>query len=886
MLDFDGITKKWQKQWEKAGIFEVKKNPKRKKYYVLEMYPYPSGSGLHMGHARNYCIGDAFARFKRMNGFNVLYPMGYDSFGLPAENAAILAKSHPKIFTEKAIATFIQQQKGLGLSYDWSRMFASHMPEYYRWDQWIFLKMYEKGLVYRKKSVVNWCPKCSTVLANEQVHNGKCWRHEDTPVEVKDLEQWFLKITDYAEELLKGIDTLAGWPEDVKTMQRNWIGRSEGAEIRFPIENSEKILTVFTTRPDTFFGITFLVYAPEHPDVMELVKGTKYEKPVREFIRKVVVEDRFARTAEDKEKEGMFIGKYALNPVTKEKIPIYIANFVLYEYGTGAIIAVPAHDERDFQFAKKYKIPIKVVINPPDYELNPEKMSRSYMGDGIMVNSGEFDGTNNRDALPEFIRFFEKNSFGKGTVQYKLRDWLISRQRFWGCPIPMVYCSTCGIVPVPEKDLPVKLPDDFKFTAGEGNPLEHCKEFVNAKCPKCSGKAKRETDTMDTFVDSSWYFLRYCDPKNTKLPFDASEANYWMPIDTYIGGKEHATMHLIYFRFFTKFLRDLGLLKADEPAPRLFNQGMLHKGGVVMSKSKGNVVVPEEIAKTYGIDTARLFLLFVASPDKDMEWSDKGIEGSFRFLKKFHSLISEKKIVKKAGKEEESKLNKTVKEVTGYFEDMLFNKAIICLMQFANWFNNRDSMSQESAEKLVLLMGPFTPHLCEEFWEKLGNKAFCSLQKWPAYDEKKIDARLEAAEETIHTVMTDISSVLKLIKVDKPKAIKLIVSPGWKYTFMQLLKKEMETTKDIRLLIAACTKNSELKPHGQDISKLIPILVKDFKKMPETILTQDEESRSLENAKKFFEEEFKCAVEIEKAEASKEAKAKQASPGKPAILIR
>jgi len=413
MVDFNQIAKKWQTKWESSKIFEVKEDSKKKKYYVLEMYPYPSGSGLHMGHARNYCIGDAFARYKRMNGFNVLYPMGYDSFGLPAENAAIKAKSHPKIFTEEAIKSFIRQQHELGLSYDWTRMIASHTPEYYKWDQWIFLKMHEKGLVYRKKSVVNWCPECNTVLANEQVHNGKCWRHENTNVEVRDLEQWFFKITDYAEELLNDIDKLKGWSEDVKTMQRNWIGRSEGSLIHFKIEDPDKELTVFTTRPDTFFGITFLVYAPEHPDVMDLVKGTKYEKPVKEFVRKVVLEDRFTRTAEDKEKEGMFIGRYAINPITKEKIPIYIANFVLYEYGTGAIIAVPAHDQRDFEFAKKYKIPIKVVINPSDYELNPEKMIRAFMGDGVMVNSQEFDGMNNRDAIPEFTKFFEKNKCGK-----------------------------------------------------------------------------------------------------------------------------------------------------------------------------------------------------------------------------------------------------------------------------------------------------------------------------------------------------------------------------------------------------------------------------------------------------------------------------------------
>ncbi len=884
MADFNTIARKWQKKWESSKIFEVKEDPKKKKYYVLEMYPYPSGSGLHMGHARNYCIGDSFTRYKRMNGFNVLYPMGYDSFGLPAENAAIKAKSHPKEFTEKAIKNFIRQQKELGLSYDWSRMVASHTPEYYRWDQWIFLKMFEKGLTYKKKSVVNWCPKCNTVLANEQVHNGKCWRHETTNVEVKDLEQWFFKITNYADELLKDINKLKDWPEDVKLMQKNWIGKSQGSNIKFPIDGSDKVLEVFTTRPDTFFGITFLVYAPEHPDVAELVKGTEYESKTKKFIQKVVQEDRFERTAENKEKEGMFIGRYAINPVTKEKIPIYIANFVLYEYGTGAIIAVPAHDERDFQFAKKYKIPIKVVINPHDYELNPDKMSRSYMGDGIIVNSQEFNGMNNRDSIPEFAKFFEKHKCGKATIQFKLRDWLISRQRFWGCPIPIVYCDKCGIVPVPEKDLPVKLPENYKFTVTKGNPLEHCTEFLNTKCSKCNGKATRETDTMDTFVDSSWYFLRYCDPKNNKLPFDPKKAAYWMPIDTYVGGKEHATMHLIYFRFFTKFLRDIGLLKIDEPAPRLFNQGMLHKNGVVMSKSKGNVVMPEEIAKKYGIDTARLFLLFVASPDKDMEWDDKGIEGSFRFLNKFYHLVSEKKKTKTIEQKEESKLNQTINEVTQYFEDLLFNKAIISLMQFTNWFSNKDSISEESAKKLTLMMAPFAPHICEELWEKLGNKPFCSLEKWPSFDKKKIDTKLEAAETIIHKTIADISNVLKLIKVEKPNKLTLIISPKWKYKFMKLFQKEIEKTRDIKSLMSTCMKD-DLKQHGKDISKLIPALLKDASKVPQEILTQEIEFKNLEETKELISKEFNCTVEIQKAEQSKQEKARNASPSKPAIII-
>ncbi|NQU98076.1 leucine--tRNA ligase [Candidatus Woesearchaeota archaeon] len=883
MANFNKIAAKWQKEWEKAKIFKVKEDSKKKKFYVLEMYPYPSASGLHMGHARNYCIGDAYARYKRMNGYNVLYPMGYDSFGLPAENAAIKAKSHPKKFTEASIKNFIKQQKALGLSYDWSRMVTSHDPDFYKWDQWVFLKMYEKKLSYKRKSVVNWCPKCKTVLANEQVHSGKCWRHTTTEVEVKDLEQWFFKITKYADELLKDIKKLKGWAEDVKTMQENWIGRSEGALMDFKIEKSNKKLSVFTTRPDTFYGITFLVYAPEHPDVMELVKGTKYEKDVKKFVRKVVLEDKFMRTAEDKEKEGMFIGKHAINQITKEKIPIYIANFVLYEYGTGAIIAVPAHDQRDFEFAKKYKIPIKVVINPSDYELNAEKMSRSYMGDGIMTNSEEFDGMNNREAIPKITKFLAKNKCGKATVQYKLRDWLISRQRFWGCPIPIIYCDKCGVVPVPEKDLPVKLPENFKFTVGKGNPLEHCKKFVSTKCPKCKGKARRETDTMDTFVDSSWYFLRYCDATNKKKIFDQKKVNYWMPIDQYIGGKEHATMHLIYFRFFTKFLRDLKLLKFDEPTLNLFNQGMLHKNGVVMSKSKGNVVMPEEVAKKYGIDTGRLFLMFVASPEKDMEWSDKGVEGTYRFLNKFYNLFS-KKIVAKIDRREASKLHKTIKEVTECIQSFKFNLAIIKIMDLTNYLHNKEKISKESAENLVLLMSPFAPHTCEELWKKLGKKPFVSLAKWPKHNEKKIDEKAEAEEQLTVNLNADINALLKLIKVKKIKKIRLFVSSNWKYKFFKQFKKEVDKTRDVKAIIGAIMK-SPLKKYGQDITKMIPVLVKDASKVPEVVLDQKTELKQLNDYRNVLEKEYKCAVEVEVAEKSKEAKAKQANPGKPAIVI-
>jgi len=880
MANYQEITAKWQKRWEEAKIFKSTEEPGKKKFYCLEMYPYPSGTGLHMGHARNYSMGDTYARFKRMNGYNVLYPMGYDSFGLPAENAAIKAKSHPRIFTEKAIESFVRQQKQLGLSYDWDRKIMSHSPEYYKWDQWIFLKMLERGLAYKRKAVVNWCGKCNTVLANEQVHNGCCWRHEDTPVDVKELSQWFFKITDYAQELLDDIEKL-DWAEDVKMMQRNWIGRSTGTLIDFKIKDSDRVLTVFTTRPDTLFGITFLVYAPEHPDVLELVSGTKYEKDVCEFIKKVVLEDRFSRTAEDKEKEGMFIGKHAIHPVTGEEIPIYIANFVLHEYGTGAIIAVPCHDQRDFEFAKKYKIPIKIVINPDAYELNPENMSRAYIDEGRLVNSGDFNGEWNIDAIESITKYLEKEEKGKATVQYKLRDWLLSRQRYWGCPIPIIYCDKCGIVAVSEKDLPVLLPEDVEFGTG-GNPIESSKSFVNVKCPKCGGDARRETDTMDTFVDSSWYFLRYCDPKNSELPFSKQKSDYWMPMDLYIGGKEHACMHLIYFRFFTKFLRDIGLTSVDEPAPRLFNQGMLHKGGFVMSKSRGNVVSQEDIAEKFGIDSARLFLSFVSAPDKDVEWSDKGIEGVFRFVNKVVALYENETVPHT--KQIDSLMHKTIRDVTAKIDNMQYNLAIIDIMQFVNFLHKKGA-TKECLKTLALLLAPFTTHLCEEMWEKIGENPFISIAKWPQFDEDKIDVREDAKLELVEGVHADIYSVLKLTGKEKAEKITLFVAEKWKFDLFSLLKEELSKTRDASAIMKTLM-SGEMKKHGQEITKIVPKVVKDASKLPVVVLDEDTEYYALKESKEELEKEFKCSVEILKASESKEVKAKQAMPGKPAILLQ
>ena len=686
MADFSKIAKKWQKKWEEAKVFAVKDDPQKKKYYCLEMFPYPSGH-LHMGHVRNYSIGDCYARFKRMNGFNVLYPMGYDAFGLPAENAAIKAKADPAEWTKKNIESIKAQQKMLGLSYDWNREIATCNPEYYKWNQWIFLKFLEKGLAYRKEGMINWCPGCNTVLANEQVEDGKCWRCKAI-VEQKPLEQWYLDIKKYADELLEELDSMKGWPERVKIMQRNWIGKSHGTEIFFKVKDMDFNVSTFTTRIDTVFGITYLVFAPEHPTVLKLIEGTEYEKPVKKFINETLKKSIIDRTAEGKEKNGIFTGRYGINPLTGEEFPIWVADYALAEYGTGTVMAVPAHDQRDFDFAKKYDLPIKVVISPESYDLNPEKMSRAYCEDGIMVNSGDFNGMKNREAIEDISEYLEKKKLGKRTVNYKLRDWLISRQRYWGTPIPVIYCDKCGIIPVPEKDLPVLLPVDVEFK-GKGNPIETSKSFVKCKCPKCGNEARRETDTMDTFFDSSWYFLRYCDPKNDSKVFEKNKGDYWMPVDQYIGGIEHAILHLLYARFFTKALRDMGLIDVNEPFSRLLTQGMVTKDGAKMSKSVGNVVDPKNIIEKYGPDTARLFILFAALPEKELEWSDKGVNGSFKFLNRVFRLSEDKPAsfreeMNNADKRITGKMHKTIKKVTESIEDFRLSLAIGSLIEFVN----------------------------------------------------------------------------------------------------------------------------------------------------------------------------------------------------------
>jgi len=765
-IDFQGIEKKWQKEWEQGKIFEVNEKSKKKKFYVLDMFPYPSGAGLHIGHAFTFSLGDIYARFKRLQGYNVLYPIGYDALGLPAENAAIKAGTHPKDYTKKSIANFMKQQKAMGWSYDWTRTVSSANPDYYKWDQWIFLKMLEKKIAFRKKASVNFCKKCDTVLANEQVVNGKCWRHEDTEVEIKPLEQWFFRITDYADELLEGLEKI-DWPENAKVLQRNWIGKSHGTEIEFEIETpAHKGCTrepektkwpIFTTRPDTLYGVTFMVVSAQHPRLMELVTADQ-EKEVEKFLKKI--KSTSEKDMEELEKQGAFTGSYAINPVNKEKVPVYTGNFVVADYGSGMVMAVPAHDQRDFEFAKKYKIPIKIVIQPEDYDINVKKMSRAYTGDGRLVDSGEFNNWNNKEAIDEITKYLTKKKLGKKDIQFKLKDWLISRQRYWGTPIPIIYCDDCGIVPVPEKDLPVELPEKVKF--GKGNPLTTNKEWINVKCPKCGRNGKRETDTMDTFVNSSWYYLRYCDPGNNKKIFDNKKADYWCPIDQYIGGPEHICMHLIYIRFYTKFLRDLGLLKFDEPAKKYFTQGIiLGPDGEKMSKSRGNVIEPLESIKKYGADALRLYLVSNGSADKGFAWSDATIQGTLRFVNNVYNYFNKLK-PGKSDKKIESKLNQTIKLVTEDVENFRHNLAAIKLRGLFSYFSEKN-IDKKTAEDFLRMLHVYCPFITEELWHKLGNKTFISLETWPIADEKKIDKKLEEQEKNFEKTISDINNILNIV---------------------------------------------------------------------------------------------------------------------------
>lgn len=756
--NFTEIEKKWQDVWEKEDAFKTVEDYDKEKYYVLEMFPYPSGK-LHMGHVRNYSIGDVIARFKRLKGYNVLHPMGWDSFGLPAENAAIKNDIHPAIWTDSNIAEMHRQLQGLGFSYDWDREVATCKEEYYKWMQWIFIQFYNKGLAYKKDNPVNWCPSCQTVLANEQVVDGCCERCH-TPVTKKRLSQWYLKITDYADRLLKDLDKMPGWPEKVKLMQKNWIGRSTGAEVTFEIENFSKKLQIYTTRPDTLFGVTYMVLAPEHPFVPELTNGTKYEAAVKAYQEECQHKSEIERTSLTKEKTGVFTGCYGINPVNGKKVPIFISDYVMMDYGTGAIMAVPAHDQRDFEFAKKFNLDIVPVVDSQNPEIDINNLTEAFVAEGTMINSGKYTGMNNKEAIEEITKDLEADGLGKAQVNYKLRDWLISRQRYWGCPIPMVYCEECGWVPEKEENLPVKLPTDVEFTGKGDSPLKTSKTFGETTCPCCGKKAVREFDTMDTFVDSSWYFLRYCDAHNSEKPFDKKKADYWMNVDQYIGGVEHAILHLLYARFFQMVMHDLGLVDAEEPFDNLLTQGMVIKDGAKMSKSLGNIVSPEEIQAKYGADTARLFILFAAPPEKELDWSDTGVEGSYRFLNRVYRLVQEyvneirgdfrgSETITIQSAEDKAlnfQLNATVKKVTedagGRFS---FNTAISSIMELVNALYKYKQgevnvpLMNDAIEKLILILNPFVPHITEELWNDLGHEDRVYQQNWPEFDPAALE---------------------------------------------------------------------------------------------------------------------------------------------------
>lgn len=762
------IEEKWQARWQAENAFACTDKSDKPKYYVLEMFPYPSGN-IHMGHVRNYAIGDVVARSKRMLGFNVLHPMGWDAFGLPAENAAIKNNTHPAKWTYANIDNMRAQLKRLGYSYDWDREIATCRPEYYRWEQMFFLRLLEKGLVYRKKAAQNWCPSCHTVLANEQVIDGLCWRCDSRVVQ-KDLTQWFLKITAYGDELLQDLQTLeGGWPDRVIAMQRNWIGKSTGAAITFGIENAALLaegvtgLDVFTTRPDTLFGVTFMTLAPEHPMVEKLIEGYEKADEVRAFVERIRNMDRIDRQSDSLEKEGIFTGAYALHPFTGQRVPLWLGNFVLADYGTGAVMGVPAHDQRDFEFARKYGLPIRVVISPKDEQITPETMTEAYTAEGFMVNSGSFDGTANEEGKAAVAQALEKKGKGKATTQFRLRDWNISRQRYWGAPIPIIYCDKCGVVPEKEENLPVVLPMDVKIREDGRSPLPETPEFASCVCPRCGGAAQREMDTMDTFVESSWYFARYTSARNTEAPFDADALKYWLPVDQYIGGVEHAILHLLYSRFFTKVLRDMGFFPAglDEPFANLLTQGMVLKDGSKMSKSKGNVVAPSEMIDKYGADTVRLFCLFAAPAERDFDWSDSGIEGASRFIGRVWRLFDDEKdrllplkacqaTADDAQTDETRDLRRrehlTVKKCGEDMGDRFqFNTAIAAVMELVNaMYLSREKLGTSEGERRVFssamasvltLLSPITPHVCEELWQRLGHGTALSCELLPAWDE-------------------------------------------------------------------------------------------------------------------------------------------------------
>ena len=774
--DFAAIEEKWRNKWLTEKTFKAEVASSLPKYYLLEMFPYPSGR-IHMGHVRNYTIGDVIARYKRMKGFNVIHPMGWDAFGLPAENAAIKHNTHPAKWTFENIDYMRVQLQRLGFSYDWDRELATCAPDYYRWEQQIFIELYNKGLVYQRITTVNWCEDCQTVLANEQVIDGLCWRC-DQQVRLRKMNGWFFKITNYAEELLAECDNLTGWPAKVLTMQRNWIGKSTGVEVDFPLERSDQTLSIFTTRPDTIFGVTFMSLAPEHPLVKKLTEGTDKEAEVREFVERTVALKQKQELDHELDKEGVFTGCYCTNPFNGDRVPIYVANFVLMEYGTGAVMAVPAHDQRDFEFARKYGIPIKAVIQPTDASLDPATMTEAYTEPGILANSGDFSGTTNKDAQKDIIAHAEAKNIGQGKVNFRLHDWGISRQRFWGSPIPMIHCEKCGAQPVPVADLPVVLPADVTIAQSGKSPLHTLESFYKVPCPACGGPARRETDTMDTFVESSWYFARYCCPDFTDGPLKKEAVDHWLPVDQYIGGVEHAILHLLYSRFFTKALRDLGYLTVDEPFKNLLTQGMVIKDGAKMSKSKGNVVDPNGLIERYGADTVRLFSLFAAPPEKDLEWNDQGVDGASRFIFRIYRFImthldllttAPNKVsdqnLNDSSQALHRKTHQTIRKVSTDIEARFhFNTAISAVMELTNLLFSTTAQEaktkidpavvREAVEATLTLLSPMTPHLCEELWQLTGHTTTLNEVAWPVYDE-------EAATDEEITVVLQVNGKVR-----------------------------------------------------------------------------------------------------------------------------
>lgn len=880
------IEKKWQRRWRQQQVFVAKSGQEAQdNYYALDMYPYPSGS-MHMGHVRNYSLGDANARFRRMRGYNVLYPMGFDSFGLPAENAAIDKGENPAAWTESNIEDLKQQMQRLGFSFDWSRELASHREDYYRWNQWLFLKFYQRGLAYKDEAEVNWCPHCKTVLANEQVVDGQCERC-DSLVEKKKREQWFYKITEYSDELLDELKNL-DWPDKVKKMQRDWINRSEGTEVVFDIKDRDESLKVFTTRPDTLYGCTFMALAPEHPLAEELAEGDQEISQFAQEIKRLSNRDRQG-------KRGLETELKAINPVNGEELPIYIAEFVLMEYGTGAIMAVPAHDQRDFDFAQEHGIEIRQVIRPEDDE-DEQELEKAYEGEGVLTSSQEFSGLDSARAREEITDKLKEEGKARRTTNYRLKDWNISRQRYWGTPIPIIYCDNCGTVPVPREDLPVELPKREIEIDVEGSPLEHVEDFVNVECPQCGADAKRETDTLDTFVDSSWYFLRFCSPNYEQAPFDRNKAEQWMPVDQYTGGIEHAVLHLLYARFFTKVLNDIDLAPVREPFHKLLNQGMVLLNGEKMSKSRGNVVTPGEVIDSYGADVGRLFILARSSPEKELDWTDEGVKATYELIRNLYNLVEDNKEKLTQAPDRAggnlidryflSLTHQTVRQVTNQMKDMRYHDAVSQLKQLLSAAYRyldeapqspiKDQVLTEIADKLVLLFAPLIPHLCEELWQELGHDQLIAESDWPEAEKDKIDEKAEAAWELADQISSDVREIKKITGIDSPETIKIIVAAPWRFQ----LHRQVEADKELSEIM----QEERFRQRGEQVASYYQDLAEEYH-LSSLILGAEEQLQALREMSDYLQEKLGGKVVIEEEEASQEDKAGKARPQKPAIVL-